>query len=155
MMVHTFDKGVLMHILSGFLPARESLISALQEVQEAFGYIPPEVVGYVAGYMRVFPSEVSGIITFYSQFYTTPRGRNVIRVCRGTACHVRGGRPVLQTITKHTGLRDGETSEDMKYTLETVACLGACALGPVMVVNKIYYGKLNPGRIHNVLDTLS
>ncbi len=149
------DTGLLKQILSGFPPGRESLISALQEVQEAFGYIPPGAVGHVAGYMRVFPSEVSGIITFYSQFHTTPRGRNVVRVCRGTACHVRGGRTVLQTVAKHTGLREGETSEDMKFTLETVACLGACALGPVMVVNKIYYGKLNPGRIHNVLDTLS
>ena len=102
----------------------------------------------------VFPSEVTGIITFYSQFHTTPRGRNIVRVCRGTACHVRGGRTVLQAVGKHTGLAEGETSEDMRFTFETVACLGACALGPVMVVNKTYYGKLNPGRIEALLKAL-
>ena len=153
-MAQEFDPDSLERIIKRFKPTRANLIPALQEVQEEFGYIPPAAIRPVARHIGVFPSEVSGIITFYSQFYTTPRGRNVVRVCRGTACHVRGGRTVLQTVMKCTGIKDGETSEDMEFTLETVACLGACALSPVMVVNKTYYGKLNPGRIEALLKSL-
>ena len=149
-----FDMRRLERILDGIKPARENLIPVLQTVQEEFGYIPPESIRPVADYMGVFPSEISGIITFYAQFCTTPRGRNVIRVCRGTACHVRGGRTVLHAVKKLTEIEDGDTSSDMRFTLETVACLGACALSPVMVVNKTYYGKLNPGRIEAVLKNL-
>jgi NADH:ubiquinone oxidoreductase subunit E len=154
MMGEEFHNGHLQRILAGFEPVRENLIPVLQAVQEAFGYIPAAAVRPVARHTGVFPSEVTGIITFYSQFYTTPRGRNIVRVCRGTACHVRGGRTVFHAVAKHTGLAEGETSEDMRFTFETVACLGACALGPVMVVNKTYYGKLNPGRIEAVLKAL-
>lgn len=141
-------------ILKRFRPVRENLIPILQAIQEEFGYVPLAIVRPVATYMNIFPSEVSGVVTFYNQFATTPRGRNVIRVCRGTACHVRGGRAVYQTVRKYTGLEQGETSEDMRFTFEVVACLAACALSPVMVVNKIYYGKLNPGRIEAVLKSL-
>ena len=154
-MEQSFDTGRLMNILNGAKPVRENLIPVLQAIQEEFGYIPPESIKVVAEHMGVFASEVSGIITFYAQFCTTPRGRNIIRVCRGTACHVRGAKTVLQSVVRLTGIHDGETSEDMKFTLETVACLGACALSPVMVVNKIYYGKLNSGRIEAVLKGLS
>lgn len=153
-MAQEFDLDSLKQIMKRFEPTRANLIPALQEVQEEFGYIPPAAITPVARHIGVFPSEVSGIITFYAQFYTTPRGRNVVRVCRGTACHVRGGRTVLQAVMNYTGLKDGETSEDMQFTLETVACLGACALSPVMVVNSTYYGKLNPGRIEALLKSL-
>ena len=148
------DMDKLEEIMERFDRTRASLIPLLQEIQEEYGYVPPDAIWSVAVYVGVFPAEVSGIITFYAQFYTTPRGRNVIRVCRGTACHVRGGKTVLQSVMKFTRLRDGQTSEDMRFTLETVACLGACALSPVMVVNKSYYGKLNPGRIEVVLRNL-
>jgi len=154
-MEHNVDMNKLEEIMKRFDRSRASLIPLLQEIQEEYGYIPPDAIGLVAVHTGVFPAEVSGVITFYSQFYTTPRGRNIIRVCRGTACHVRGGKTVLQTVVKLTGLTDGQTSEDMQFTLETVACLGACALSPVMVVNKSYYGKLNPGRIEVVLSNLS
>jgi NADH:ubiquinone oxidoreductase subunit E len=153
-MVQELDVELLGEILKRFQPLRENLIPVLQAVQEEFGYIHPDAVGPVAKYMKIFPSEVSGVITFYSQFCTTPRGRSVVRVCRGTACHVRGGRTVYQTVRKFTGLEDGETSEDMRFTFETVACLGACALSPVMVINKAYFGKLNAGRIEAVLKNL-
>lgn len=149
-----FDQANLKRVLLRFTPLKENLIPVLQAVQEEFGFVPPEAVPTVASHVGVFPSEVSGVISFYSQFYTTPRGRNVVRVCRGTACHVRGGRTVLRTAEKVTGIDVGETSEDMKFTLETVACLGACALSPVMVVNKTYYGKLNAGRAEAVLTNL-
>jgi NADH-quinone oxidoreductase subunit E len=154
-MSSSVDITKLNEVLEHFDAGRHNLIPVLQAVQEVLGYIPPEVISTVAHHLGVYASEVSGVITFYAQFYTTPRGRNVVRVCRGTACHVRGGRTVLQAAMKSTGLKDGETSEDLRYTLETVACLGACALSPVMVVNKTYYGKLNAGRIDVLLRDLT
>ncbi len=153
-MTQNLDIGRLTKLLDGVKPVRENLIPVLQAIQDEFGYVPPETIGPIAGRLGVFPSEISGITSFYAQFYTEPRGRYVVRVCRGTACHVRGARTVLQSVVKFTGLKDGETSDDMRFTFETVACLGACALSPVMVVNKTYYGKLNPGRIEAVLKGL-
>jgi NADH-quinone oxidoreductase subunit E len=149
-----FDTERLNKTLERFESAKHNLIPVLQEVQKEFGFIPPEAIEPVARHLGVYSSEVTGVISFYAQFHTTPRGRNVVRVCRGTACHVRGGRTVLQTAMKVTGLKDGETSEDLRFTLETVACLGACALSPVMVVNNTYYGKLNTGRIEALLKDL-
>lgn len=128
------------------------LIPILQNVQNEYGYIPPETVEDIAEALKIPPTKVQGVMNFYAQFYTEPRGRNEITVCRGTACHVRGGRGVLRVTQKILGLKDGETSEDYEYTLETVACLGACALAPVMVVNDRIYGRLNPKRIENVLS---
>jgi len=128
------------------------LIPLLQKVQEEYGYIPPETVEPIAESLRIPASRVQGVMNFYSQFYTEPRGRNEVTVCRGTACHVRGGRGVLRVVQKILGLKDGETSEDYEFTLETVACLGACALSPVMVVNGQVYGRMNPKRIENLLS---
>jgi NADH:ubiquinone oxidoreductase subunit E len=127
------------------------LIPVLQKVQDHYGYIPPESIEPIARSLKIFPSKVQGVVTFYAQFYTEPRGRNIVTVCRGTACHVRGGRGVLRVAQKILGLKDGETSPDYHFTLETVACLGACALSPVMVVNGKVYGRMNPKRIENVL----
>lgn len=153
-MANKCDMHRLVEILGRFECDRASLIPLLQEVEAEYGYIPPDTIEPVASHTGVFPCEVTGVISFYAQFHTTPRGRNVIRVCRGTACHVRGGRTVLQTVMKCTGIKDGETSEDMRFSLETVACLGACALSPVMVANRTYYGMLNPGRIEAILRDL-
>jgi NADH-quinone oxidoreductase E subunit len=136
----------------GNAKSESDLIPTLQRVQDEYGYIPDQSIEHIAKGLRVFPSTVQGVITFYSQFYTKPRGRNTVTVCRGTACHVRGGRGVLRVAQKVLGLKDGETSEDYQFTLETVACLGACALSPVMVVNDKVYGRMNPKRIENVLD---
>jgi len=141
-------------ILKQFQGKPSELIPALQAVQELYGYIPKEFVKPLAEALHVFPSQVQGVMTFYAQFAMTPRGRNIVRVCRGTACHVRGGRGVLRLVSRTLGLEDGETTEDLNFTLETVACLGACALSPVMVVNKTYYGQMNPKRIETVLDAL-
>lgn len=127
------------------------LIPILQAVQEEYGYIPPESVEPIAAALGVPPTRVQGVISFYAQFYTKRRGRNAVTVCRGTACHVRGGRGVLRVVQKVLGLKDGETSEDYEFTLETVACLGACALSPIMVVNERVYGRMNPKRIENAL----
>lgn len=100
---------------------QESLIPVLQQVQERFGYVPMEAVPFLAECLKVSPSQVQGVITFYSQFHTAPRGKNVVKVCRGTACHVRGGRGVLRVVQKDLKLEDGQTSDDYAFTLETVA----------------------------------
>jgi len=144
----------LNEILGRFDHDRKNLIPVLQAIQDTYGYIPPQTIVSVASHTGIYPSEVTGVITFYAQFCTVPKGRNIVRVCRGTACHVRGGRAVLKTAVKVTGIEEGETSEDMRFSLETVACLGACALSPVMVVNKTYYGKLNPTRTEGLLKNL-
>jgi NADH:ubiquinone oxidoreductase subunit E len=100
---------------------QESLIPVLQKIEERFGYIPEEAIPLVAESLGISPSQVQGVITFYSQFHTSPRGRNLVKVCRGTACHVRGGRGVLRVVQKKLELEDGQTSSDYSFSLETVA----------------------------------
>jgi NADH:ubiquinone oxidoreductase subunit E len=141
-------------ILQGFEGRPSDLIHILQAVQDKYGYIPKESIKPIADALHLFPSQVQGVMTFYPEFSMTPRGRNIVRVCRGTACHVRGGRGVLRVVQKVLALEDGQTTEDLKFSLETVSCLGACALSPVMVVNKTYYGQMNPKRIETVLQAL-
>lgn len=128
-----------------------ALIPLLQDIQEAFGYVPPEFIEPVAEALNLFPSEVQGVVTFYSSFSLKPKGKNVIKVCRGTACHVRGGRSILRFIKKELGLDEGQTSPDYQFTLETVACLGACFLAPTMMINRSYFGKLSPPKVSTVL----
>lgn len=148
------DLAALLEILKDAEGHRDALIPVLQEVQEHYGYVPAETIRPIASAVGVFPSEIQGVVSFYAQFSLKPRGRNVVRVCRGTACHVRGGRGVFRVVRKILGIEEGQTTEDLKFTLETVACLGACALAPVMVVNKTYYGQMNPKRIETVLHAL-
>jgi NADH:ubiquinone oxidoreductase subunit E len=128
-----------------------ALIPLLQEIQEEFGYIPPESIEPIAEALKIFPSQVQGVISFYAGLSLTPKGKNVIRICRGTACHVKGGRSVLRLMKRELGLEEGETSADYQFTLETVACLGACFLAPAMMVNRTYFGKLSPTKVNTVL----
>ena len=127
------------------------LIPLLQDIQEAFGDIPPETIETVAEALNIFPTEVQGVITFYAGFSLTPKGKYVLRVCRGTACHVKGGQSILRLIKNEVGLNEGETSPDYQFTLETTACLGACALAPTMMVNRNYFGKLSPPKVTALL----
>jgi len=101
--------------------------------------------------MDLFPSQVQGVITFYAGFSLEPKGKYVVRVCRGTACHVKGGRSILRLMKKELNLEENETSADYRFTLETVACLGACFLAPTMMVNRTYYGKLSPTKVSSLL----
>lgn len=127
------------------------LIPLLQKVQESFGYIPPETIESIAETLNLYPSQVQGVITFYSGFSTEPKGKCVLKVCRGTACHVKGGKNILRLIKHDLNLEEGETSPDYQFTLETAACLGACFLAPAMMVDREYYGKLNPIKVASVL----
>ncbi|MEJ2166034.1 MAG: NADH-quinone oxidoreductase subunit NuoE [Desulfobacterales bacterium] len=127
------------------------LIPLLQDIQENFGYIPAESIEPVAAALNVFPSQVQGVITFYAGFTLKPKGKYVMKVCRGTACHVKGSRSILRMMQKELGLKEGETSADYQFTLETVACLGACFMAPAMLVNRNYFGKLAPARVSSII----
>ncbi len=123
------------------------LIPLLQEIQQELGYIPPEAINPIARACELFPSQVQGVLTFYEQLYTTPRGKRIVRVCRGTACHVRGGKTILKLVKRNLGLEEGETTPDYEYTLETVACIGVCALAPNIVIGKDTHGDMNPKKV--------
>lgn len=134
-------------IVADYREQRWSLIPLLHEIQGALGYIPPEAIPRIAKGLGLFPSQVQGVITFYTQLYTEPRGKNIVRVCRGTACHVRGGKTILKLVKQQLGIEEGETTPDMEYTLETVACIGVCALAPNIVVNRATHGHMNPKKV--------
>jgi NADH:ubiquinone oxidoreductase subunit E len=146
------DGQRLSQIIDKHKQEKWGLIPLLQEIQERFGYIPPETIEAVADALNLYPSHVQGVITFYAGFSTEPRGKCVLKVCRGTACHVKGGKSILRVIKKDLNLEEGETSPDYQFTLETVACLGACFLAPTMMVDREYYGKLNPTKVASVLN---
>jgi len=139
-------------ILSRYQDQKWLLIPLLQAVQDEVGYIPPEAIEPIARGTGLFPAQGQGVITFYEQFHTTPRGKNIVRVCRGTACHVRGGRTILKIVKKNLDIEEGETTPDMQFTLETVPCLGTCFLAPAMMLNKDYFGKLAPPKVRNIIQ---
>jgi len=137
-------------IVSEYSQQKWALIPLLQKIQSEFGYIPPQSMPLIAKGLGLFTSQVQGVISFYTQLYTQPRGRKVVRVCRGTACHVRGGKTILKLVKQHLGLEEGETSPDLEYTLETVACIGVCALAPNMVVGDHVHGHMNPKKVEQL-----
>lgn len=128
------------------------LIPLLQDIQETFGYIPPKAIEPIAAALNICPAQVQGVVTFYAGFALEPKGKYVLKVCRGTACHVKGGRSILRMLKKELNLNEGETTPDYRFTLETVACLGACFLAPAMMANRNYYGKLSPVKVLSVLE---
>lgn len=130
---------------------KRSLIGVLHDTQSEYNYLPKEVLIRVAERLEVPLSQVIRVASFFSAFSLEPRGRHLVNVCLGTACHVRGGTRLLTRIEKDLGIKDGETSEDLQFTLRTVRCLGACALGPIMVVDQRYFGKMAPARVSDVL----
>ena len=144
-------KEKLNEILSRYGGEKSDLIPILQEAQERFGYLPREVMQRIAGFLRLPDSTIYAIVTFYAQFKLTPTGRRIVRVCRGTACHVREGARILREVEKRLGIKPGETSDDLEYTLETIACFGSCALAPVMVINKNVYGRMTTTKVGQIL----
>lgn len=133
----------------------EDLIPLLQEIQLRYGYLPPKVLAELGSRTGIAASQIYGVATFYEQFYLEPRGRNTIKCCRGTACHVKGVPKIIDAIRQTLGVEPGETTEDMQFAFETVSCLGACALSPVMVVNNVYYGKMTAQKAKILVERLS
>jgi NADH-quinone oxidoreductase subunit E len=128
-----------------------NLIGVLQEVQDRLGYLPRAALEGISRRARVPLSRIFGVVSFYAQFYTEPRGRHTIRCCRGTACHVKGAGRVLDAVKRELGIEEDETTPDMMFYLETVACLGTCFLAPVMMIDNQYYGMLTPQRVGSIL----
>jgi len=149
------DQARINQIIAQHEDQKWPLIPVLQEIQVEFGYIPPEGISPIAKAFNMFPSEVQGVITFYEHLYTVPRGKRIVRVCRGTACHVRGGKTILKLVKQHLGIEEGETTPDMEYTLETVACIGVCALAPNLVIDAQTHGHLNPKKVSHIFGDKS
>ena len=131
-----------------------SLVTVLQDVQAEYGYLPREVLEAVAEEMQVPLSQAYGLATFYASFTLQPQGKHHICVCMGTACHVRGAVNVLEKLERDLGIKTGQTSGDLKHSLESVNCLGACAAGPIVVVNGIQHGKVTSQKVDKILSEL-
>ena len=140
-------------IVSGYGNDKDSnLIAALQQTQDEYGYLPKQALKEVSRLMDVPLTRIFGIVTFYSQFTLIPRGRHAIKICTGTACHVKGVNEVKQKVKDQLNVVEGETTADYQFTLETVACIGTCFLAPVMMVDDRYFGKLNPDTVTGIVD---
>jgi len=144
-------KEQLDKILSQYDGESADLIPILQAAQGRFGYLSKEVMQEVAKFLRLPESTVYGVSTFYAQFKLTPSGKTIVKVCRGTSCHVRGGVRILREVEKQLGIGPGETTDDLEYSLETVACFGSCALSPVVVINTTVYGRMTPAKVGHIL----
>ncbi|MDP6490272.1 MAG: NADH-quinone oxidoreductase subunit NuoE [Kiritimatiellia bacterium] len=154
------SKSPVVHLpeLDGVLPryTREEsqLIPLLQEIQDTLGYISPEAMQVTARHLNVPESSVYGVVTFYSQFYLTRQGRHKVKVCQGTACHVRGAVEIIRAVSARLGIKPGETTEDFEFSVERVACFGSCALAPVVVIDEKVYGNVTPEMAVRMLDEL-
>ncbi|MBS3944429.1 MAG: NADH-quinone oxidoreductase subunit NuoE [Melioribacter sp.] len=131
-----------------------SLIPLLQSAQDSYGYIPEKVIHYISELVKIPASEIYGVITFYAQFRLKPLGKNLIRICEGTACHVNGAKTVLSVLNDELGITVGETTEDGMFTLLSVACLGCCSLAPVMMINDETHGNLTSEKIKKTLKKI-
>ena len=147
----TLPRAPLQKILEKYPPKESSLIMMLQDMQEVYRHLPLELLVEVAKALRVPKAKVFGVATFYKAFSMEPRGEVDIRVCRGTACHVRGGLLIMDEFKRLLGIEEGETTSDGKYTLEAVNCVGTCAMAPVVVVNDTYYGSMTVNKINRIL----
>ncbi len=147
-------KRELEQILKSYSPEKANLIPILQEIQKNFGYLSRPVVREISEYLGISESKVYGIATFYTQFRFEPLGKHQIKICHGTACHVKGSEGITETIENYLGIRIGKTSEDGVFTLERVACLGCCSLAPVMMIDGEVYGNLTRERVEEVLENI-
>jgi NADH-quinone oxidoreductase subunit E len=131
---------------------QDSVISILQDVQSEYHYLPEDALRAVASQMGLPLIQVCGVATFFKAFSLKPRGEHTVKVCLGTACHVRGAPAVLDEAKRQLGIESGDTTDDMRFTLETVNCLGACALGPILVVDDEYHGQMNSGKVKRTIN---
>ena len=134
-------------ILTNFRGKKDDIIPLLQSVQEEYGYISEDAMLDIARFIRVPESKIYGVATFYAQFRFTPVGKNLILICRGTACHVKGAAEILKQIERELDINVGETTSDRKYSLETVACIGCCSLAPCIMVNKKVEANMTPQKV--------
>lgn len=136
---------------SEFNPDQRELIHILHKVQKEYGYIPFERISEISRHLKISESEIFGVLTFYKTFTLEPRGKHLITICMGTACHVRGAPAILDEFRRRLGIEPGETTEDKLFTLETVNCVGACALGPIVISDGTYHGQMKMREVEKVL----
>jgi NADH-quinone oxidoreductase subunit E len=140
-------------LLNNFSKDRKNLIPILQEVQEKERYLSAGSVSEISDYLRISENDIYSVASFYSQFRFIKPGQHTIKVCQGTACHVRGGARVLETVERELKIKRGQTTDDGKYSLETVACIGACALAPTMVMDSEVHRQMTPQKVVNLLKS--
>lgn len=145
--------ALLTRIIHDYEKKESNLIQILHMAQTIFGFVPYDIQKYIAEQMDLPISKVSGVVTFYSFFSTEPKGKYVIKVCLGTACYVRGGKKILEKLKETLGIDVGETTEDLKFSLEVMRCLGACGLSPVISINGKIYKRVNANKIQQILKT--
>ncbi len=142
-------------ILEQFNHDSSKLIPILQQVQDVYRYLPEDVMRYIADKLNISPAKVFGVATFFAHFSIKPKGKHIIKVCNGTACHVKGSAALIEAVSKKLNLKPGqETSEDGMFTLECVYCLGACGLAPVMVIDQTVYGQVTPEKAASLIDDM-
>lgn len=145
-----YNRMELSRVLDTFRREEEKLIPILQDIQERFGYLPKEAMFDVSKFLGVPESRVYAVASFYTQFRFKPMGKNTVMVCRGTACHVKGAPRILDEFKRELGIDENETTEDQEYTLETVACLGCCALAPCAMINDEVAANLTPKKVKSL-----
>ena len=139
-------------VIDKYLDMHGALMPVLQEIQEEYGYVPEPCVHLVAERLNVYSSQIYGVLTFYAQFHLEPRGKYIVRVCMGTACHVKGAGRIGDTLKDRLGIGHAETTEDLKFTAEYVACIGACGMAPVIMVNDATYGSMTVQKMDEILQ---
>ena len=148
------DNLPLQQFLESYEPLRENLIPVLQDLQDELGFLPEEAIDAAAQRLGISASDIYGVATFYSQFRLTPPGRHCLRICEGTACHVRGSERLVEAVEHRLHIAPGETTSDLEFSLERVMCLGSCALAPAMVVDQTVYGRMTQKRLESLLERL-
>jgi len=146
------DLGPANKVIDKYIDMHGALMPVLQAIQEEYGYIPEPTVDLVAERLNVYASQIYGVLTFYAQFHLKPRGKYIVRVCMGTACHVKGAGRIGDTIKEQIGVGHAETTEDLLFTAEYVACIGACGMAPVIMVNDATYGSISVQKTIEVMD---
>lgn len=139
------------HVIDKYLTLPGNLMPVLQGIQDEYGYVPKATIYLVAERLNVYPSQIFGVLTFYAQFHLKPRGKFIIRVCVGTACHVQGAPRIVETFFEKLGIGHAETSPDLRYTFEKVACLGACGMAPLAMVNDATYGSMTVQKVEEII----
>ena len=145
------DLGPANHVIDKYLTLHGNLMPVLQGIQDEYGFVPKPTIALVAERLNVYPSQIFGVLTFYAQFHLKPRGKFIVRVCVGTACHVQGAERIVETFFDRLHIGHAETSADLRYTFEKVACLGACGMAPLAMVNDATYGKMTVQRVDEII----
>lgn len=151
-MCTNIDLTLMNPVLKKYEGQPDALIPALQEIQSIYSYLPEQALAHYSDRAGIPMSRIYSVATFYAQFYLSPRGRNTIRICQGTACHVQGCEPIVSSIEEKLGIEVGGTTEDLEYSLESVACVGTCFLAPVVMINNDYHGKQDPQKVLKVFE---